>query len=496
MNTAKSSIASSNLHDTLGTTTKRFITPLVLKIVAAFGLLVGLLVILTTITLYNLSQGQEASRKALDLQTSALVSQRLQQAIVNERISVLTTVYTDQPDSNLISFQRSFEEAVTDLARYGLDTTPLITAHNQLTRLYNAIISAVQNEQATEAHALWQTTAVPSQNLTDLIEDQLTTANNAAMEAASRTNRLHRDAVFGTIWLALLLFVVISLLGFFVLMRVVKPLRQLNQNLHQLLWNQTEHLTDQLNQSQTEINMTDEMMTIVRHDLKAPFSSIRSLAELSTILYPDMEDGVKENFERIIEMTDTSVNIISAALTRHVRHLELQPVKLGPLINKVLQLSDLRYYNVQSRIEAEEWIMDPRLMEHALLNLLSNARKFSESDIKIGVREVPHPTRATVEELELWVWNDGAVISPEDRAEIFKPGRQAAAGQKAGGHGLGLYIVKAIAERHHGRVTVESFDKAGTTFRIFIPALIAFNPIPLSDVAPIAAADPQPYMVY
>jgi signal transduction histidine kinase len=135
----------------------------------------------------------------------------------------------------------------------------------------------------------------------------------------------------------------------------------------------------------------------------------------------------------------------------------------------VLRLVDLSLYSVQRKVEVEEWAMDRTLMEHALLNLVSNARKFAASGVGVGVRKTRKAGTVDEDELELWVWNDGAIISHGDRQEIFKPGKQTDEGKKAGGHGLGLSIVKSIAERHHGRVIVDSHEKIGTTFRIFIP---------------------------
>jgi signal transduction histidine kinase len=123
------------------------------------------------------------------------------------------------------------------------------------------------------------------------------------------------------------------------------------------------------------------------------------------------------------------------------------------------------------QVEVAHAVIDPALMEHALLNLVSNARKFSQLGIGVGTRRSRKAGTVDEYEIEIWVWNDGALISAGDRQEIFKPGKQLEDGKKAGGHGLGLAIVKSIAERHHGRVVVDSHEKVGTTFRIFLPEL-------------------------
>ena len=248
-----------------------------------------------------------------------------------------------------------------------------------------------------------------------------------------RADRVQNDTVGITLWLALIAFILIGIVGFFVIARVLAPLRVLNHNLNQLLWTPTEHLTDRLNQLQrSELN--NDMLTTVRHDLKSPLSSIKNLAELATILQPNLDIDVKENLQKIIETADTSVSTIGGVLSRREQRLELsKTVPIEAMVDKVLQLMDLRFYSVQRKVEADEWVMDPGLMEHALLNLMSNARKFSRSGIGVGIRKVRKPGTVDTQELELWVWNDGTVVNAEDRVEIFKPGKQTPEGQKAGG---------------------------------------------------------------
>ena len=68
--------------------------------------------------------------------------------------------------------------------------------------------------------------------------------------------------------------------------------------------------------------------------------------------------------------------------------------------------------------------------------------------------------------------NDGPVISRERLRTLFEPRRGSTASRSADGRrgvGLGLYMVKTIAEAHGGSVTVESNPKSGTTFTVRLP---------------------------
>jgi signal transduction histidine kinase len=232
----------------------------------------------------------------------------------------------------------------------------------------------------------------------------------------------------------------------------------------------------------------NEMLTAVRHDLKSPLSSIKGLAELSLILHPDLSEDLHENLNGIVQVSDSSVSLISNVLARRETKLDLQVTNVGQMIDKILQLVDLRYFSVRRKVDVDSATMDSGLMEHALLNLISNARKFSAGGLEVGVQKVRKAGTVDVEEIEFWVWNDGAVINGEQRTEIFKPGMQTEEGKAVGGHGLGLAIVKSIAEAHHGRVNVESHIKVGTTFRINIPMLTATAPESESTI-PVSIED-------
>ena len=472
MKVIKSAQSGGGNVDNIGVSTSRYIRPLVLKIVASFFVMVGLLVVLTVFVLLNLNQGHTNINKALDAQLNIIVLQQLHEAVMSERTSVLNTLYTGQTDPNLQTYQNNFEQAEQRVSQNSDEIYTTSSLHKELKQLYATIIATNATGQAAQARVLWQTAQAQTDKLLTLLNNWLSATNDEAVKASTEANQIESQAGGSTLWLALLGLVVMTGLAFFVFASVLAPLRRLNQNLAQLLWTQTEHLTDQLNVMQTEINVHQDMLTTVRHDLKSPLSSIKGLAELCTILQPNLTGDVSDNLEKIVEMADTSVETISDVLARREQRLDLQVVQVGTLVDKVLQLVDLRYYNVQRKVEADEWVLDPGLIEHTLLNLVSNARKFSTQGIGVGVRKIRKPGTVDIEELELWVWNDGAVINSEDRNEIFKPGKQTPEGKKAGGHGLGLYIVKTLAERHHGRVTVESHEKIGTTFRVYIPHMI------------------------
>jgi signal transduction histidine kinase len=73
-------------------------------------------------------------------------------------------------------------------------------------------------------------------------------------------------------------------------------------------------------------------------------------------------------------------------------------------------------------------------------------------------------------EARFWVRDEGPGIAPEDQEAIFERFQRRGADRRADGAGLGLPIVRAIAEAHGGRVELESAPGAGALFTVVVPA--------------------------
>lgn len=109
-------------------------------------------------------------------------------------------------------------------------------------------------------------------------------------------------------------------------------------------------------------------------------------------------------------------------------------------------------------------LADPVRIRQVLLNLLSNARKFTDQgQVILGVQvEPPH--------LHLWVQDTGAGISPDLQERIFEPFVTAEhAGRRPAGIGLGLSITRRLVALHNGSMKLESQPGRGSTFHVYLP---------------------------
>jgi signal transduction histidine kinase len=121
---------------------------------------------------------------------------------------------------------------------------------------------------------------------------------------------------------------------------------------------------------------------------------------------------------------------------------------------------------VHDRLDAAIVVGDPGRLERVLVNLLSNAMKFSDDDGVITVTATQNDKSATIS-----IADTGIGISPEDQDRIFE--RFYRADQlfdpKTPGTGLGLAIVHAITTQYGGTITVDSELGRGSTFTLVLP---------------------------
>jgi len=222
----------------------------------------------------------------------------------------------------------------------------------------------------------------------------------------------------------------------------------------------------------------DSFINAVTHELKTPIASIRLY--LQTLQRRELEDAQRLEFYRLmIEDTDRLSNTVEQVLkagragARKAEHVE---VDFAGLVERCvetarnshhLQPGALRYESSLNG-RGSEVTGDPEDLRTAVSNLLDNAVKYSGNHVDISV----HLDLAEQKRLVLRVQDRGVGIPRGELKSIFKrfyrvPGRALA---QVRGTGLGLFLVRAIAKRHGGRVSAESAGEGkGTTVILELP---------------------------
>jgi adenylate cyclase len=156
--------------------------------------------------------------------------------------------------------------------------------------------------------------------------------------------------------------------------------------------------------------------------------------------------------------------------------LELNPqtVQLVPLIKDVIDTAGQLAEQNKNRlvVDAEEnfgaLTVDPMRLRQVLLNLLSNACKFTKAgEVKLAARKVSNGSSY----VEFAVSDTGIGMTAEQQAKLFEEFTQAdaATAQKFGGTGLGLAITRKLARMMGGDVTVTSELGKGSVFTVRLP---------------------------
>lgn len=229
----------------------------------------------------------------------------------------------------------------------------------------------------------------------------------------------------------------------------------------------------------TAERVKDEFVSIVSHELRTPLTSIRgSLGMLERGVLGDLPaqamDIVRiahQNTLRLIALVNDLLDLRKLEVGGIT--LNLSPLSLQDLILQTVEANQGLVgtfgvtFQVENAADPLQVFGDPDRLQQVLTNLLSNAAKFSPSDLPVVVRSGPgaHPGLARVS-----VSNQGPPIPVAFHAHIFSKFAQADAtsSRKAGGTGLGLAISRTLVELHGGTIDYRS-DSSGTTFWFDLP---------------------------
>ncbi len=223
--------------------------------------------------------------------------------------------------------------------------------------------------------------------------------------------------------------------------------------------------------------LKSDFISNVSHELKTPLSLIRMFAELLALGKLKTPEKGKEYAEIITRESERLSRLIDNVLdfARIERGKAAYDFKMGDLAVVVARAVDVYRYRLEREgvrlktvipEEIPETLLDENAMTLVLLNLLDNAVKYGGEKGEITVRLAADASR-----LELIVADQGPGIEQDEQKHIFDRFYRARSsrGKNVRGSGIGLSLVKHIAEAHGGRVTVDSRPGAGATFTVQIP---------------------------
>jgi GAF domain-containing protein len=242
-----------------------------------------------------------------------------------------------------------------------------------------------------------------------------------------------------------------------------------------------EEIQDKNRQLQRASENKSQFVSSMSHELRTPLNAIIGLTEMMVTNAARFgTEKAMEPLQRVNRAGTHLLGLINQVLDLskiEAGKLELNPqtVQLAPLVDEVIgtarQLADENKNRLV--VEAQENLdtitADPMRLRQILLNLLSNACKFTkQGEVKLRARRV----RNGRDWIEMAVADDGIGMTPEQQAKLFEEFTQADAStaQRFGGTGLGLAITRKLARMMGGDVTVSSEPGKGSVFTVRLPA--------------------------
>ena len=289
-----------------------------------------------------------------------------------------------------------------------------------------------------------------------------------------------------------------ALVGFFMSLKLARPINQLSNaasvmsegdlttRAPELGGGEIGHLSRQFNRMADSLETSFETLENERdtlrrfvadasHELRTPITALRNFNDLlrskgtrTPQLQKEFLNDSKTQIDRLEWITDNLLNL--SRLDAGITVLNRTEEEIGSLLKSVaapfknlaeeMQID----FKVQSPGDPGSISIDKELIALAVSNLLDNAFKFAAgNDIKIELG-----AERSADMVQIWVQDNGMGIDEEDLLHVFDRfyrGRNV----NVKGSGLGLAMVKSVAEAHKGSVQVESAPGEGSRFSIHLP---------------------------
>ncbi|MEZ4669693.1 MAG: PAS domain S-box protein [Anaerolineae bacterium] len=230
-----------------------------------------------------------------------------------------------------------------------------------------------------------------------------------------------------------------------------------------------------IEQERELVEMKQRFITTASHDFRTPLTIIKMAADTlmnyRDRLTPEKQhtklEQIHSNVDRMVALLDDVLTLGKATADR----ISFSPsiVDVKPLCDRIWEdmveidggrhMSSFQFNTTVSQVEADE-----QLLQHMLVNLISNAFKYTAEGGRVIVS-----VESDDQAMAFKITDTGRGIPGPEQKHLFEPFFRATNTKNIKGTGLGLAIVKAYVDLHNGTITAQSEEGTGTTFTVQIP---------------------------
>jgi len=213
-------------------------------------------------------------------------------------------------------------------------------------------------------------------------------------------------------------------------------------------------MTDQVKRT---LQSQRQLLSAVGHDLRTPITAMRITSEF--IEDSDVRERMQKNLEELQELTEAVLSAASGAGGEQMRKIDLAAL-VESLCTDMDELGEPVSWEVHDTAPIN---CRPNEIRRAVRNLIQNAVAYgTKAEVRLNAANGHY---------QVIVEDEGPGIAEADRARVFEPfvRLEASRSMETGGSGLGLTLVKVIAEGHGGTVELENREARGLRARLTLP---------------------------
>jgi signal transduction histidine kinase len=495
--------------------------PLGAKLIGGFTLVAALLAVAVVLGLLTLGDLNSRGKKLLSLQKETAYEQLLltdadglakllgnRTALGNDAGSSPAAILS-LVDSNISSALSTLRSDFSRPAELGGGAASLRRSSPVLGRIVQSTLNAFQSKLAQIELTDSQRRPLGTSDLT-VVESLMANLQNTLRTLVDRTSSRARNLVAqnarafgdsrslligvgaGSLGLALVLGLLLS-------WSVVAPLRRTEERLAEIgagdfarrlevanrdeigtLARRVNRMSDELQRVYRELELASvhksQFLATMSHELRTPLNAIIGFSEvLHEQMFGELNERQLAYVKDVLEAGRHLLSLINdvldlAKIEAGRMELDLSQVALPVVLDSAVTLHAERAGREGIRLSLQTEpgeitiTADERRLRQVVLNLVSNAVKFTPPDGRIDIS-----ARRRNDHIEVAVTDTGPGIAAGDLERIFEEFEQTADGRQAEGTGLGLPLSRRLVELHGGRLWAESEPGRGSTFRLTLP---------------------------